>query len=362
MAAETYGVNICSAEGTSVSVNSSNASDVFGDGTVSYDASTRTLTLTNAKLKYIQETAYEDLTIVLAGSNSFYVGENDWNFCINAGADLIISGTGSTVLKNDFYNPDDPYGNYGFPCIMAEGDMTIDGAKIEAASKAGTNPIYCIGDMEIKNGADVTSNAVDYPGLWSAAKMTIDSSKVTVTSGGNGIWADGLLNVTGNSNVNVTAGAGYVAIGTSAGTRIDGSAKVTASGYNGLFNNGSGDIEIGGDAQVNITSAYGIWNMSGGKVTISDGLVEVYGSGYAIVAKPDLSQYPDLAIFAGANKDSAVRVGEDSAYNAQHYVRIQHGGVIPATGDGANLAMWIAMLTVSAIGMAAIVRKTRKSY
>ena len=142
MAAETYGVNICSAEGTSVSVNSSNASDVFGDGTVSYDASTRTLTLTNAKLKYIQETAYEDLTIVLAGSNSFYVGENDWNFCINAGADLIISGTGSTVLKNDFYNPDDPYGNYGFPCIMAEGDMTIDGAKIEAASKAGTNPIY----------------------------------------------------------------------------------------------------------------------------------------------------------------------------------------------------------------------------
>jgi len=36
--------------------------------------------------------------------------------------------------------------------------------------------------------------------------------------------------------------------------------------------------------------------------------------------------------------------------------------VPPATGDNANLALWIGLMTLSAIGAARFVRKSRKKY
>ncbi len=95
-----YGLNVI---GTAVKM--SNASDVLGDGTVSYDADTRTLTLTDAILESntapgIQVTtsyAYDNLTIKLVGDNTINISGYT---AIPLRCHTTISGTGTLTLQN----------------------------------------------------------------------------------------------------------------------------------------------------------------------------------------------------------------------------------------------------------------------
>ena len=80
MNAETYGLSV-----GGVQVTSDNAADIFGDGTVSYDASLAELTLNNADIRVDYNeinkgaiVAAGDLTIVVKGQNN-YIAVNNLN-------------------------------------------------------------------------------------------------------------------------------------------------------------------------------------------------------------------------------------------------------------------------------------------
>jgi surface protein len=97
-----YGLNVA---GTAVKAE--NCSDVLGDGTVSYDPDTRTLTLTDATLENstasgIQVTttyAYDDLTIRLVGDN--VISKTGIYMPMPLRCHTTITGTGTLTIANN---------------------------------------------------------------------------------------------------------------------------------------------------------------------------------------------------------------------------------------------------------------------
>ncbi|MBQ4372114.1 MAG: hypothetical protein II803_06825, partial [Firmicutes bacterium] len=90
-------------------ITSSNASDVFGDGTVSYDPSTKTLTLDNFTYEGqgykngsdfcgIRFSSSQDCTIELIGENSIMLAPADEN-CSSYGLNYQMYGSGNVAFK-----------------------------------------------------------------------------------------------------------------------------------------------------------------------------------------------------------------------------------------------------------------------
>ena len=91
-----YRVFYSSESGILLYINNENANDVYGDGAVSYDDTTKTLTLNGATLTGKQTLGTTDLsdtlTVVLIGNNVF---ENDKRGISHTGGNLLIKGTGA---------------------------------------------------------------------------------------------------------------------------------------------------------------------------------------------------------------------------------------------------------------------------
>ncbi len=99
MNAETYGLSV-----GGVQVTSENAADIFGDGTVSYDASLAELTLNNADIRvdYSQINkgaivSAGDLTIIVKGQNN-YIAVNNLDAYSSA-----IQSLGSLTITSEIY-------------------------------------------------------------------------------------------------------------------------------------------------------------------------------------------------------------------------------------------------------------------
>ena len=172
-----YRVFYYSASGILLYINNENASDVYGDGTVSYDDATKTLTLNGATLTGQQMLGATDLpdtlTVVLIGNNVF---ENDKNVISHTGGDLLIKGTGALGAgwienKNDI--------------IIESGDIVLDSRGTVSGSlgtfdnrlvvKGGT--LTLIGDPSAlyRNGTH-TVIADLIPGMWMLAGNAADGS------------------------------------------------------------------------------------------------------------------------------------------------------------------------------------------
>lgn len=97
-----YGINIWpedeSYEGW---INPENYTDFYGDGTVSYDPKTKTLTLKNAKLMRIWANEV-DLTLKLVGANTVSMNGDGEALIIAQG--LTITGDGSLTVRNSYYS------------------------------------------------------------------------------------------------------------------------------------------------------------------------------------------------------------------------------------------------------------------
>lgn len=149
-------------------VNDENADNVLGDGTVSYDIGTNTLTLRNATITQgtHEESAIcgnSDLNIVLEGENT-----------VNAGViGIYVNGT---------------------LAISGSGSLTVNGIKIEN------------GDIIISSGTITTSKA--YEGII-ANNVTISGGTVTATGDTLGIYAYGGIAISGGT---VTAMGGTMGI------------------------------------------------------------------------------------------------------------------------------------------------------
>ena len=169
-------------------VTSSNFEDVLGDGTVSYDVDTLTLSLNNAALNAAHKRAsaviYQDddrdLTITLTGSNSITAPSS--KVAIYTKGDLHITGDGTL-------NASSPSTLYEKQLIHALGSVTIDGGcDITASSRS----------YVLFAGADLT--------ISDSSSFTVDPENVTATTNGNAITVTKALTVKDSASLSAVSG------------------------------------------------------------------------------------------------------------------------------------------------------------
>lgn len=231
MNAETYGLSV-----GGVQVTSENAADIFGDGTVSYDASLAELTLNNAAIRVDYNeinkgaiVAAGDLTIVVKGQNN-YIAVNNLNSYAAA-----IQSLGALTITSEIYptefaklqivcghgcalyamsgniwlirevNIDIKGGSNDFGCIKAmNGNLHIDGAtvsmlpawiRVSGEFLLSASEITSPTDAEIRNGKIVRENGGNE---YSNQQLVVISSLLrklfygaTPKNKGNSVWLEG---------------------------------------------------------------------------------------------------------------------------------------------------------------------------
>ena len=180
-----------------IQVNEDNAADVLGDGTVSYDAASNTLTLNGANITEVHTAdiftagiyaEIADLTVKLVGENRITVPTHDGGMpdgsevAVASTKNIEISGTGKlwsntyvvtgmqdVVIKNCEISSD-------WICLSAMGGVTVEDATI--SGKAGLVSTMA-GDITLKN-----TNVPDggnYIGMYTeTGDITIENCNVTI--------------------------------------------------------------------------------------------------------------------------------------------------------------------------------------
>ncbi len=215
-----------------VQVASQNASDVLEDGTVSYNAETKTLTLTGANITatrispgggYAAIISYNDLNIVLAEGSENKITLTDSTILTGIVAtsedgladevkNITISGNGKLDIE---------ISDQAFAAIGISGKtVTIDGGADVSVTLNSTRSSNSIGIMvnssvAIKNStvaASVSDEAGENIAIMTPGAVTIENADVTA-SGYAGIMGMGMdgVSVTGNSTVKATGVAYAIA-------------------------------------------------------------------------------------------------------------------------------------------------------
>ena len=214
-----YGITIAKKNGTEtvgVLITEENYTDVLGDGTVSYNPTTNTLTLNG--YKYEGEGAKDDdigyhglmadlpadgLTIVLVGENSIKIsGSNSAGMVFFGNSDLTIKGDGSLTINT---------GMQGIVMAQNSSTIKIDGGNIDVTTTAV---------------AVSTKNFV----------MTSGNLKITTNMFGFAtLSADGAFCINGGSVEISTANAGYAFIYADIEDETYNPIKPDLSGYVGAY-------------------------------------------------------------------------------------------------------------------------------
>ena len=167
-------------------VTTDNAGDVLGDGTVSYDVQTNTLTLNGASVS-AQDMPYgiyaeNDLNIVLEGKNSVSVGGEfsedalaqlsgtDISAAIYSGGNLTIrEGEGSGTLNASASALMEKNTKHGLTSsgIYASGNLTLEDVSVEASG----------GDIDVEYDVSVST------GIECADLLTVSGGNLTARSG-----------------------------------------------------------------------------------------------------------------------------------------------------------------------------------
>lgn len=280
-------------------VNENNAGNVLGDGTVSYDPISNTLTLNNATIDY-QENRDDntkgailfngDLNVELVGENvitsvtSGIYANGAGNLVITGGAltvDAVYYGIGSanasrnvTISGVDLDVDVDRRSTFIGVGIQAGGQLLItDGTVAEVTGTgADTHPVIGNGGLSI---VDSEVHAwVDAEGQYANSMIlsdhdiTIDNSIVEATAddtydfgilaGNDLIPSEGTITIKNNSQVTVSAASG-IALHTMEGDEgdvviEDSKVVATSSGHYAMYVNG--DITISGASDVTVSSPY----------------------------------------------------------------------------------------------------------
>ena len=235
LAAE-YGVTV-----NGLAVTESNAGDVLGDSTVSYDAATNTLTLNGANLTQIQNNTGKAFTIKVSGTNTVAITSGTADL-IESNSPLNITGDAGATLKLSGANQ-----NSYIECIDAEGSVTVEIITL-VLTNSNNAGISTTGDITVQNGAVVKGDTGNmfYATTPGAGKLTVTDSTVIAPLEGTSVsgWMSAWVNEMdiSKSTVDITVANGIYA--TNNVIIRDGSnVKVTASGkvtpYPGIFAGGS---------------------------------------------------------------------------------------------------------------------------
>lgn len=211
-------------------VTSDNASNVLGNGTVTYDEGTNTLTLNSANIKsatrplgggYLTCGISKDsggLNIVLHGANTIeFSADSDYMVAgIYTDGQLSIKGTSTSTdslsVTNAFTTEDEAFGIRGKTGVTIEG-CTVTATAGSTTSDQNTLGIYVnTGILSIKNavvtGTGGSTSMESFGICTDQGSLSIENSTVTA-NGGDGTWGSYGLLVTGPtaaiSNSTVTA-------------------------------------------------------------------------------------------------------------------------------------------------------------
>ena len=142
-----------------ISVERTNKGDIFGDGTVSYDAGNNVLTFNNATIEYEDTVVYSaiDLHIQLIGENKIICTDEEYGIGIYAGdsrlnKDLAILGDGSLTIE--FPNAGGEAAGISAANLTIASGLTVTTPDCEKA----VNGIVCASSLMVINKATVTVN------------------------------------------------------------------------------------------------------------------------------------------------------------------------------------------------------------
>lgn len=310
--AQTYDVWVA---GTQVSDD--NAGDVLGDGKVSYDPTSKTLTLNNATINY-QENQSDNTKGAILFNGDLNVKLVGKNVITSVTSGIYANGAGDLVITGDALTVDAVY--YGIGSANASRNVTISGVDLDVdvdrrspfigvgiqaggqllitdgtvaevtGTGADTHPVIGNGGLSI---VDSEVHAwVDAEGQYANSMIlsdhdiTIDNSIVEATAddtydfgilaGNDLIPSEGTITIKNNSQVTVSAASG-IAVHTMAGDVVIEDSKVvaTSSGHNAMYVNG--DITISGASDVTVSSPYAAFAPDD-SITINPkgGLVDVW--------------------------------------------------------------------------------------
>jgi lysophospholipase L1-like esterase len=268
-------------------VNDENADNVLGDGTVSYDIGTNTLTLRNATITqgtHEESAIYSNgnLNIVLEGENTV----NAVDIGIYVYGTLAISGSGSLtvnginiengdiIISSGTVTTSSTYGG-----IMAD-NVTISGGTVTATGEVVGITVY---ENVTINGGEVTATG-EMVGITAYEDVTINGGEVTATGDEVGIQ-------TYINDITISGGT-VTARGSDAGITAD--ENVTING---------GEVTATGDT-MGIKSDNNV-TVSGGTVTAMGGTMGIY-AGDSVTISPKSSQ--QIAVTSGMDKDSATAI------------------------------------------------------
>ncbi len=310
----------------------------------------------------------------------------------------------------------------GSNITISGGNITATGSNFGGAGIGGgddgngSNITITGGNVVAIGGTDAGSGNCNSAGIGGGCRgrgnnITITGGTVTATGsagGGAGIgggWMDNGENITiTGGTVTATggeraAGIGGGWMGNGRGITITGGTVIATGGEYGAGIGGGKDLDGSWGNGTNITITGGTVTATGGfcaagigggydgdgeNIIITGGTVSAtsgnfatgIGGGYPgnssnILIKPEKNT--KISVLAGDNSGSAVEIS-NSPFTAEtnitysidglQYVKtssIANNPAVPATGDGANLILWSALIAISMIGMIAVLRRKKEA-
>lgn len=292
-----------------VAITQSNAADVLGDGTVSYEDTTNTLILDGASLTQIQNNTGEPFTIKASGTNTVAITSGTTNL-IESNAPLTITGDAQATLTLSGVNP-----NSYISCIKAQGSVTVEIITLVLTNSSNAG-ILTTGDITVQKGATVKGDTgyMFYATASGAGKLTVTDSTVIAPLDGTSVsgWMSAWVNEMAFSN-----------------------ATVDIVAPNGIY--ATGDIVIYNQSDVKVT-ADGTATpypaiFAGGSMTITDSEVEAESNTYS-----GLYAVKDLTITGGRIK-AVTKSSEHPAMRAKENLTINGAVTIETeTNSGVSYA------------------------
>ena len=280
-------------------VTDANAADVLGDGTVSYDAESNTLTLNGAMLTKYDEEGYgvidslNDLTIEIIGENTITA---KGAAAVNCDCDVVFRGDGTLKASTT--------GLDGYSVICAD-TLTFESGVYELESDYGRVVHAFDGGVEITGTASVDAYSYD-----NAAIVAVDDygGKAGISISGSawvkassdtwlGICAYGELSVSGSAEVSAITGSDQTALSSYGAMTISGGRVYAESAEGNAIYADFGGLHISGGYVEALSkdgapavSAPGIIELTGGELTAT-----AYGS-IAIQATNEEDIYGELVV------------------------------------------------------------------
>ena len=223
-------------------VTDKNASDVLGDGTVSYDSASNTLKLNNAIVGTIVfEGNYSQATIEFTGSNKVDGSIVSWG-------DLTFRGSGALDVIN-----------------ARESDMAAIASQDQIIFESGT--------VNISSGYGYSINTLYNVRVQGSAEVNIVHKSASVA-----INSNGTLYVSGNGRLTVENNRAFNAINTRAVDVSGGKLDVVASGSQGKALSVGYQLNISG-GEVILSAAGDYAAYCDGDISISGGSLDAYSGG-----------------------------------------------------------------------------------